>query len=101
MILELLRFVEIFEERALKIYKTLLNSKNYYLLTLDVHESVFDCNNVIYPLTNKLDTFVIVKVGEYRIGYIKGIITTKNDIYSIEYLMESEFIWLLIISLNK
>lgn len=90
------KLIKIFEEKAFKIYKTIWKEKKYYLLTLDVHESVFDYNNVIYPLTDKEDAFVIVNVmlfmNQFKIGFIKGIITTENDIYSIEYLMNPQFI---------
>lgn len=99
-IIEREKLIELFKERVFRIYRTSWNSRNYYLLTLDSFESVFDHTNVIYPLTNKLDPFIIVKVKKYRfgffrrfkIGYIKGLITTKNDIYPIDYLTKTQFV---------
>lgn len=94
------KLIELFEERAFRIYRTSWKSRDYYLLTLDLPELVFDQTNVIYPLTNKSDVFIIVKVKKYRfgffrrfkIGYIKGLITTKNDIYPIDYLTKPQFV---------
>jgi len=62
--------------------------------------------NIVYPLTEKKDVYAIVQLcpdfyygeddNEYetKIGLIKGILSSRNDIYPIEYLSETQFILL-------
>lgn len=63
----------------------------YMLYALDSYEKVFDERNIIYPLRNKKDAFVIIQKEEVtNIGYIKGLIHANEKIYPVKYLNNIE-----------
>jgi hypothetical protein len=77
------------------------------LITFDYADDVFKPENVIYKLTDVEDAFVIVQLVEpEKLGYqytdendqkrpvalFKAIISARDDIYPLEYLMKPDFI---------
>ncbi|TCT14864.1 hypothetical protein EDC18_10411 [Natranaerovirga pectinivora] len=86
-------FIELISNKAFKIVQGRWRSKDVCVLTLDLIDKVFSTDNIIYPLSKKRDAFAIVYVDpKYNEGLIKGLITTRNSIYSIDYLKAPDFI---------
>lgn len=66
---------------------------DFRLYTLDIADEVFNSNNVIYPLTKEMDSYLIVKIeGRYSVGIIKGLITSREDKYPTDYMLKPLFI---------
>ncbi|MFS0556894.1 hypothetical protein [Brevibacillus sp. 179-C9.3 HS] len=85
--------VHLLENQAFVVYQTKWRGLTYHLVTLDVDHKVFDSNNVIYPLNEKQDAFVIIEItGEYQIGLVKALLTRRDDVYPVEYLLAPQFI---------
>lgn len=85
-------FNRLIKTNSFRVYEKVWENKDFYLVTFDSEDEVFSEGNIIYPLTKDNDAFVIVKIiGKYNIGLIKGLITSRNDIYPIEYLKEPQF----------
>lgn len=87
------KLVHLLENKAFAVYRTEWKAQPYHLVTLDMDHKVFDSGNVIYPLNEKQDAFVIIEVmGEYQIGLVKALLTRRNDLYPVEYLLAPQFI---------
>ncbi|MFF0831277.1 hypothetical protein ACFYU8_31045 [Brevibacillus sp. NPDC003359] len=87
------RLVHLLENKAFVVYRTEWKGKPFHLATLDIDHKVFDSSNVIYPLNEKQDAFVIIEVkGEYQIGLVKALLTRRDDLYPVEYLLAPQFI---------
>lgn len=87
------RFLNLIQESAFRIVKHKWHNEDVIILTLEKVESVFDINNIIYPFSNKKDAFAIVHIqGRYQTGLIKGIISSREDLYPVSYLCQPEFI---------
>jgi uncharacterized protein YuzE len=67
---------------------------DFRFYTLDTEDEVFNSNNVIYPLTKEMDSYLVVKVEKRysNVGVIKGLITNKEDKYPTEYMLKPLFI---------
>lgn len=67
---------------------------DFSLYTLDIEDEVFNTNNVIYPLTIEMDSYLIVKVEQSygNVGIIKGLITSREDKYPTDYMLKPLFI---------
>jgi uncharacterized protein YuzE len=90
-----LDFMKLIETNSFRVYDIVWKDKDFYMLTFDSDDVVFDVDNIIYPLTKDNDTFVVVKIkSKYNIGLITGLITSRNDIYPIEYLTKQQFMLL-------
>ncbi|WP_010243962.1 hypothetical protein [Acetivibrio cellulolyticus] len=88
-------FLTLINENAFQIFKCSWHSKDFIILTLDISKNVFHENNIIYPFCNEKDAFAIVKIEKkYKTGFIKGIITSREDLYPFSYLSKPEFILL-------
>ena len=62
-------------------------------MTLDLIDKVFSPDNIIYPLNSKRDAFIIVYMEpKYKVGLVKALITSRNDIYPIDYLKVPDFV---------
>ena len=85
-------FIRLVEGKHCRIYNSIFGSKNYHLVTLDTLDKVFGHNNIMYPLTDKRDVFVIVEINDYHVGLIKGLLSSRQDIYDLDYLSKPEFI---------
>jgi hypothetical protein len=86
-------FVALIQDGAFQIVKHKWLSKDFIILTLDKLGNVFDTNNIVYPFSDKKDAFAIVHIEEqYQTGLIKGIISSREDLYPISYLCKPEFI---------
>jgi len=78
---------------AYKLYQTKWKETSYHIATVDFDDSVFDPKNIIYPLSKKNDAFLVVELtSDYNIGLIKALITSRDDLYPIEYLLTPHFI---------
>jgi hypothetical protein len=99
------RFIELIKNEAFKVIKTDWRGREYHLITFDSAEEVFNTENVIYKLTDEEDAFVIVQLVEpEKLGYqyadskdrhpialFKALISAREDIYPLEYLLRAEF----------
>ena len=98
-------FINLIENQAFKIYRTEWKNREFHLVTFDHLENALNPENFIYKLNDKEDAFVIVKLEKpEKLGYqytserekrpialFKGLISARNDIYPLNYLMKPEF----------
>ncbi len=87
------KFLTLIHENAFQIFIHNWHGKDVVILTLDISKNVFEKNNTIYPFNNNGDAFAIVNIQKkYQTGLIKGIITSREDLYPLSYLSKPEFI---------
>lgn len=100
------RFIDLVKNQAYKVIRTEWRNTEFHLVTLDHWENVFQPSNVIYKMNNQEDAFVIVQLEEpEKLGYhytdekdrqpialFKALISSRNDIYPIDYLLKPEFV---------
>jgi hypothetical protein len=100
------RFIELIKNEAFKVIKTDWRDREYHLITFDCADEVFKTENVIYKLTDQEDAFVIIQLVEpeklayqytdskerHPIALFKALISARDDIYPLEYLLRAEFI---------
>ena len=83
-------------------YKVFNNSE-FFLITFDRLKAVLDSSNIMYPLTINKDVYAITNIQtgsfyhegclhRYKIVFIKGLLSSRNDKYPIEYLTIPEFV---------
>lgn len=85
-------FIQLLKNRAFTVYQTEWQGLSYHIATFDTPDKVFDSNHVIYPLHEKQDAFLIIEVsGKYKIGLVKAVITRRNDLYPVDYLLAPHF----------
>jgi hypothetical protein len=100
------RFIDLVKNQVFKVIRTEWKNKEFHLITFDYLDEVFKPENVIYKLTDEEDAFVIVQlVKPEKLGYqytdendqkrpvalFKALISARNDIYPLEYLLKPEF----------
>jgi hypothetical protein len=100
------RFVNLIRQQAFQIIKMQWNNKEFHMVTFDHMEHVLQPLNHIYKLTDAEDAFVIVYLEKPEIlGYVtseeqshvpiaqfKALLTARNDIYPLEYLLQPDFV---------
>ncbi|OMD93530.1 hypothetical protein [Paenibacillus odorifer] len=100
------RFVDLVSNQAFKVIQTEWKDQEFRLVTFDHLEHVLHPENIIYKLTDEKDAFVIVQLckpeglgfhysseaEQLPIALFKGLLSSREDIYSLEYLMKPEFI---------
>lgn len=87
-------YLRLIQKQAYKIYKIHWRNQNFLLLTLDGYREVINPFNRVYPLTKREDVFVIVRIesrSEYNVVFIKGLISSSNDLYPLDYLETPNF----------
>lgn len=85
-------FLDLIEQGAFTLFTTEWLGKSFRVVTLDRHEEVFAPTNLLYPCTHDLDVWLIVnRKEEYQIGLIKGLITSRDDLYPPDYLASPLF----------
>ena len=87
-------FLRRIQKREYKIYKIYWRNLIFLLVTLDEYKEVFNPLNRIYPLTKQEDVFVIVRIEPgcgYNMVFIKGLISSRNDLYPLDYLATPNF----------
>ncbi|MCY6371593.1 hypothetical protein [Clostridium ganghwense] len=55
------KFIQLIRSKAFRIYEISLNEKNFHLITFDLPDITFNSKNVIYPLTEKNDSYYVSK----------------------------------------
>ena len=86
------RFLPLVAHQAFKVYDIRWRNHDFRVLTLDAYHDVINKNNVIYPLSTEKDAFVIVAVDPLsKIGKIMALISARDDLYPIEYLLKPLF----------
>lgn len=99
------RFINLIKNQAFIVIKTNWREREYHLITFDCAAEVFNTENVIYKLSDEEDAFVIVRLVEpEKLGYqytdskdrhpialFKALITARDDIYPLEYLLKPDF----------
>ncbi|MED4780948.1 hypothetical protein [Brevibacillus choshinensis] len=86
------RFVNLITNGAYKIIQTEWKGLHYHITTFD-YDKVFDSRNVIYPLSVTNDAYLIVEItSKDKTGFIKALITARDDLYPIDYLLNPQFI---------
>ncbi len=101
------RFIDLVKNQAIKVIRTEWRNKEFHLVTFDHADNVFKPENVIFKLTDEEDAFVIVQLLEpEKLGYqytneadqkrpialFEALISAKNDIYPLEYMMKPQFV---------
>lgn len=87
------KFIELIKQEAYKIYRINWRSKDFDLVTFDLEKKVISSNNVIYSLTENQDVYVILDIEpKYKIAHVKGLLSSREDIYPVTYLAEPNFI---------
>ena len=85
------QFIKDIENDIYRIYKMEWLERDFLFLTLDSLENIFEPNNIIYPADSNKDVFYVVAI-EDEVCYIKAILSTRSDLYNIEYLKKPRFI---------
>lgn len=86
-------FINSIKQEVYKGYFINWGLKDFILVTLDLHENVFNFNNIIYPLSKNNDVFLIVKVEKkYRTALIKALISARDNLYPVDYLLYPNFV---------
>lgn len=100
------QFIDLVKNQAFKVIRTEWRNREFHVITFDHTENVFKPENVIYRLTDEEDAFVVVQLVEpEKLGYIytniddkhpialfKALISARDDIYPLEYLLKPEFV---------
>lgn len=101
------RFIDLIKSQAFKVFRTEWRDKEFHVATFDHSENVFKSENVIYKLTDAEDAFVVVQFEDPKnLGYhytndndqrrpialFKALISARDDIYPIEYLLKPQFV---------
>lgn len=85
------KFINLIKEQAYRIYKFLwFDYKPFHLICLDKLENIFTTANILYPMNVNRDVYVVCHINE-EICYIKGIISARDDLYPLNYLLKPEF----------
>lgn len=98
-------FIDLVKNQAFKVIGTDWMNRKVHLITFDYAENVFKTENVIYKLTGEEDAFIIVQLEEpEKLGYhytdkakirpialFKALISARDDIYPLEYMMQPAF----------
>lgn len=85
-------FLDLITNGAYTIIQTEWKGLLCHIVTFD-YENVFDSKNVIYPLSDKNDAYIIFEItGKDKTGLIKALITARDDLYPIDYLLNPQFI---------
>lgn len=85
------QFISNIRNKVYRIYKLDWLEKEFLFLTLDFQENVFEPNNIIYPANKNNDVFYVVAI-EDQTCYIKALLTSRSDVYNLEYLKTTRFI---------
>ncbi|UQZ34873.1 hypothetical protein C2I18_15835 [Paenibacillus sp. PK3_47] len=100
------RFVDLVDKQAFKIIQTSWKGRMFHLLTLDHLANVLHPGNVLYRMSDAEDAFVIVQLSSAEnagyadpdnkaprtpIALFKGVLSAREDIYSLDYLMKPDF----------
>lgn len=100
------RFIDLVSQQTIQIIKTSWREKALHLIAFDQMESVLQPYNHIYKLTDAEDTYVIVYLEkpenlgivtfddkpQLPIALFKAFLTTRDDIYPLEYLLKPDFV---------
>lgn len=92
--LDHIRFINLIKNQAFKLIRTTWRNKQFHIITLDHADNIFKPENIIYKLTDEEDAFVIVDLADqhFPIAKFKALISSRDDIYPLEYLLKPEFI---------
>gem|GEM_PF-588312 len=98
------KFIEMIHNHAYQVIQAEWKEKTFHIVTLDYSEQVFHPENMIYKMTNREDAFVIAQLvpsetlGIYYsttpnppIVLFKALITARDDLYPLEYLLSPQF----------
>jgi uncharacterized protein YuzE len=88
------KLISLVNSNSFNSYFIKLNGTDFRLYTLDTEAEAFNSNNVIYPLTKEMDSYLIVKVEKRssNVGIIKGLMTSREDKYPTDYMLKPLFI---------
>ncbi|MBD2872555.1 hypothetical protein [Paenibacillus arenilitoris] len=100
------RFVDLIYNQAYKVIQTEWKDREFHVVTLDHEDNVFKPENIIYKLTDQEDAFIVVQLVEpellgyhytnienrHPIAFFKALISARNDIYPLEYLLNPDFV---------
>jgi hypothetical protein len=85
------QFISNIQNKVYRIYKLEWLEKEFLFLTLDSLDNSFEPNNIIYPANKNNDVFYVVAI-EDEVCYIKAILSSRSDVYDLEYLKTTRFI---------
>ncbi|OME26359.1 hypothetical protein [Paenibacillus odorifer] len=98
-------FVDLVSNQAFKVIRTDWSGQEFHLITFDHLENVLHPENILYKLIDKEDAFVIIQLKKPEdlgiryfheediqpIALFKGLLSAREDIYPVEYLIKPEF----------
>lgn len=85
------QFISNIQNKVYKTYKLEWLEKEFLFLTLDSLDNVLEANNIIYPANKNNDVFYVVSI-EDKVCYIKAILSSREDLYDLDYLKTQKFI---------
>lgn len=87
------RLLELIKGRAFRYYESSWGGQECFMVTFDKVEVIFSENIRIYPLTIPTDTYVVCSEKDARgDNRTLAVISTRFDIYDIEYLKTVDFV---------
>lgn len=100
------RFIELINSSAFRVIRTLWQDKPYHVVTFEQEANVFHPDNMIYKLTEQDDVWMIVQLVEPEIlGFrypdpsqrklivqFKALVSAREDLYPVDYLLSPRFI---------
>ena len=86
------RLLPLVAHQAFKLYDVRWRNRDFRVLTLDAYHDVLNKDNVIYPLSQEKDAFVIVSIDSLsKVGKIMALISARDDLYPLDYLQKPLF----------
>lgn len=89
------RFLDLLRQQSFQVIRTEWRNTQFHVITLDFAENIFNSENIMYKMTEEEDTYVILRLdrtGEFPIASFKALITSRNDLYPLDYLLKPDFI---------
>lgn len=87
------QFLNRIQHDAFEIFNICWRNKPSIIATVDTFENVFDTENIIYPMNAKMDTFLVLKIKmPYNQALIKALISSRYDLYPLDYLKTPKYI---------
>ncbi|BFH60516.1 hypothetical protein [Paenibacillus azoreducens] len=98
------KFIKLIESQSYRLYESVWKNQTYHIFLFDEYDSVFSENNMICPMNQKDDAYLIIQFveptalgvtfytsEEKKIALIKGLISANPELYPLSYLMQPDF----------
>jgi len=98
------KFIKLIESRSYRLYESVWKNQTYHIFLFDEYDSVFSENNMICPMNQKDDAYLMIQFvepaalgatfypsEEKKIALIKGLISGNSELYPLSYLLKPDF----------